>query len=84
MFLKTVHQQLLMIGGDVGALEHRRHSNCAGATSLWGSWPGCELEQLPLGVHHERLYAVRDGTEVVVVELLTLGRLGAERGAPGV
>ena len=43
-----------------------------------------ELEQLTLGVHHEAEHPLGDGAEVVVVELLTLGRLGAEQRATGV
>jgi hypothetical protein len=32
--LEHRHQQLLMVGGDIGPLEHRRDSNWPGATSL--------------------------------------------------
>src|SRR3978361_665180 len=42
-----------------------------------------ELEQLALGVHHEAEHPLGDGAEVVVVELLALGGLGAEQGAAG-
>ena len=43
-----------------------------------------ELEQLALGVHHEAQHPLGHRAEVVVVELLALGRLGAEQRAPGV
>ena len=40
-----------------------------------------ELGQLALGVEHEREHALGDRAEVVVVELVALGRLGAEERA---
>ena len=40
-----------------------------------------ELEQLLLDVDHVRQHAVGDGTEVVILELLTARRLGAEQRA---
>ncbi len=43
-----------------------------------------ELEELALGVHHEAEHPLGDRAEVVVVELLALGRLRAEERAPGV
>ena len=56
-------------------------SNWPGATSLWRVLAGMpELEQLPLGVEHERQDPLGDGPEVVVVELLALGWLGPEQG----
>ena len=76
------HQQLLVIGGDVGPLEHRRDLELAGGDLVVAGLGGdAELEQLTLGVHHERQHPVGHGAEVVVVEFLALGRLGAEQGA---
>ena len=40
-----------------------------------------ELAQLVLGIHHEGENALGDRAEVVLVELLALGRLGAEERA---
>ena len=78
------HQQLLVVGGDVGPLEHRRDLELAGGDFLMpGLRRNAELEQLPLAIHHEAEDALRDGTEVVVVEFLALRRLGAEQRATG-
>ena len=83
--LKRRHQQLLVVGGHVGALEHRRDLELAGRDLVVpGLGRDAELEQLALAVHHEAEHALGDGTEVVVVELLALGRLGAEQRAAGV
>ena len=83
--LEDGHQQLLMVGGDVAALEHRRDLELARRDLVVAGLGGdAELEQLTLGVHHEAEHALGDRTEVVVVELLALGRLGAEQGAAGV
>ena len=83
--LEGRHQQLLVVGGLVGALEHRRDLELAGSDLVVpGLGRDAELEELPLGVHHEAEHALGDGPEVVVVELLALGRLGAEEGAAGV
>ncbi len=80
--LERRHQQLLMVGGDVGPLEHRRDLELAGRDLVVaGLGRDAELEQLTLGVHHEAQHPVGDGAEVVVVELLALGRLGAEQRA---
>ena len=82
--LQGDHQQLLVVGGDVGALEHRRDLELAGRDLVVaGLGRDAELEQLALGLEHERQHALGDGAEVVVVELLALRRLGAEQGAAG-
>ena len=60
-------------------------SNWPGATSLWrGLGRDAELEELALAVHHVGQHPLGDGAEVVVVELLALGGLGAEQRAAGV
>ena len=83
--LEGRHQQLLVVGRDVRALEHRRDLELAGRDLVVpGLGRDAQLEQLPLGVHHEAEDPLRDRTEVVVVELLALGRLDAEQGAAGV
>ena len=83
--LEGCHEELLMVGRDVAPFEHRR--------DLELPWrhlvvPGLgrdpEFEQFTFGVHHESEDPLGDGTEVVVVELLALGRLGAEQCAAGV
>ena len=83
--LERHHHQLLMVGGEVGALEHRRDLELAGRDLVVpGLDRDAELEQLALGVQHEGEHALGDGAEVVVLELLALGRLGAEQRAAGV
>jgi hypothetical protein len=83
--LEDRHRQLLVVGGDVGPLEHRRQLELAGGHLIVPGLGGnTEFEQLALGVHHETEDTLRDRAEVVVVELLALRRLGAEQGAAGV
>ena len=80
--LEGRHQQLLVVGGDVGPLEHRGDLELAGRDLVVpGLGRDAELEQLALGVHHEAEHPLGDRAEVVVVELLALRRLGAEQGA---
>ncbi len=56
-----------------------------GATSLWRVLTGMpSLIELALQIEHERQHAVGDGSEIVIVELLALGRLGSEQGPPGI
>ena len=43
-----------------------------------------ELVQLAFGFQHEGQHAFGNGAEVMIVELLALGRLGAEQRAAGV
>ena len=76
------HEQLLVVGRHVGALEHRGQLELAGRDLVVaGLGRDAELEQLALGVEHEGEDPLGDGAEVVVVELLALGRLGAEQRA---
>ncbi len=58
--LEHGHQQLLVVGGDVGPLEHRGDLELAGGDLVVaGLGRDAELEQLALGVHHERRAPVR-------------------------
>lgn len=78
------HHQLLMIMGEIGLLEHRRQLELAGSDLVVPRLGrDALLEQLAVELDHERQHTIRDGPEVVVVELLALGRLGAEQGAVG-
>src|SRR6201991_3750249 len=77
--LERGHQQLLMIGCEVGALEHRRDLELSRSHLVVPSLcRDAQLEQLTLSVHHETQHPLRHRAEVVVVELLSLGWLGAE------
>ena len=83
--LEDRHRQLLVVRGDVGALEHRRQLELAGGHLVVPGLGGnTEFEQLALGVAHEAEDALGDSTEVVVVELLAFRRLGAEQRATGI
>ncbi len=65
---------------NIGAI-----SNWPGATSLWrvlAGMPSLKSSRSVSIMNAE--HALGDGAEVVVVELLALGRLGAEEGAAGV
>ena len=59
-----------------------RSRTAPGATSLCRVLTGTpSLPQLALHLEHERQHALGDRAEVVVLELLALGRLGAEQRA---
>ena len=80
--LEDGHQQLLVIRGDVAALEHRGDLELTRRDLVVAGLGGdAELEQLTLGVHHEAQHSLGHRTEVVVVELLALRRFRAEQGA---
>ena len=79
-----LHHQLLVVGADVRVLEDRRdlvlvrrHLVVAGLDR------DAELAHLQLGLQHAGEDPLGDRAEVVVVELVALGRLGAEQGAAG-
>ncbi len=76
---------MLVVGGEVGVLEDRRDLVLAGGDLVV---PGldrhAQLEQLRLEVGHAGDDALGDGAEVLVLQLLALGRRGAEEGAAGV
>ncbi len=82
--LHDLHRQLLVVGADVRVLEDRRDLVLAGSDLVV---PGldrhAELRQLVLEVHDAGEHALRDRAEVVVVQLVALGRVRAEEGAAG-
>ena len=80
-----LHRQLVVVGGDVCGAEDRRQLVLC----------GCDLVVLGLGQHaqlpqffvqflHISRHAGLDRAEVMIVQLLTLGRLCAEERAAGV
>ncbi len=78
------HHQLLVVGGDVALLVDGSQLVLAGCHLVVSGFGGdAQLEHLPLGVQHEGEHPLWDGAEVVVVELLALGRLGAHQGSTG-
>ena len=82
--LHDLHGQLLVVGTYVRVLEDRRDLVLGrGDLVVAGLDRDAELGQLALGVEHAGQHALGDRAEVVVVELVALGRLGAEQGAAG-
>ena len=78
--LHRLHNQHIMIGCDIGVLKgHRdlvlRGRNFVVACFHWHA----ELIQLGFGLEHARQDSLRNGAEVMVFQLLSLGRFGAEQ-----
>ncbi len=82
--LQRLHQQLLVVGADVGVLEDRRDLVLRRRDLVMaGLDRDAELPHLQFGLHHEGQHPLGNRAEVVVVELVPLRRLGAEQGAAG-
>ena len=80
--LHDLHRQLLVVRADVRVLEDRRDLVLRRRDLVVaGLDRHAELGQLLLGLEHAREHALGDRAEVVVVELVALGRLGAEQRA---
>ena len=76
--------KLLVVGGHVGRLEDRGHFVLGrGHFVVPGLDRHAQLEQFALGLQHEGQHALGNRAEIVVFELLALGRLGAEQRAAG-
>ena len=83
--LQRDHDQLLMVGGEVGVLVDRGDFVLGrGHFVVPRLDRNAELEQLALDFEHEGQHALRNRAEVVIFELLALRRLGAEQRAAGV
>ena len=79
------HDDHLVIGGDVGVLEDRRDFILARRDFVVARLDRhADLVELGFRFVHERHHAVRDRPEVLIFELLALGRLGAEERPAGV
>ena len=79
--LEGLHQQHLVVAADVADLEQRRDLVLAGRHLVVpGLDRDAEAVELALGLGHEGQHTRRNGAEVVVLELLALGRPGAEQG----
>ena len=83
--LHRLHRHHLMIGGEVGVLEHRGDFVLARRHFVVpGLHRHADFVELGLDVRHERHRPVGDRAEVLIFQLLPLRRLGAEQRAAGV
>ena len=83
--LHQLHGDLVVIGGDVGDGEDGRELVLGGGgLVVLGLGKDAQLPQFLVQLGHEGLHTGLDRAEVVVVQLLSLGRLRAEEGAAGV
>ncbi len=74
-----------MIGGEIRVLEDRRDLVLARGDFVVPRLDrDAQLEQLRLAVGHARQHALGDGAEVLVFQLLALGRHGAEQRPAGI
>ena len=77
-----LHRHHLMIGGEVRVLEHRRDFILARRHLVVPRLDRhADLVELGLDVRHERHRAVGNRAEVLILQLLSLRRLGAEQRA---
>ena len=82
--LQDLHRQHLVVDADVGVLEDRRDLVLGRRDLVVARLDRhAELGQLLLALEHVGEHALGDRAEVVVVELVALGRLGAEQRAAG-
>ena len=82
--LHHLHGQLLVVAAHVRVLEHGRELVLGGRhLVVAGLDRHAQPGELLLGLEHAREHALGDRAEVVVVELVALGRLGAEQRAAG-
>ena len=83
--LHQLHGQLVVVGGDVGGGEYRSQLVLGGGgLVVLGLGHNTQAPQLLIQGLHEGGHPGLDGAEIMVVQLLPLGGLGAEEGAPGV
>ena len=78
-----LHREHLVVHRHVRVLEGGRDLVLARRDLVVARLDGdAQLEETPLGVRHEREHPVGDGPEVVVLELLALGRRRAHHRSP--
>jgi hypothetical protein len=78
------HDDHVVVGADGRRLVHRRHLELARRDLVMASL--CrdpEAPQLPVEIHHEREDPLADRSEILVLELLALGRRSAEERSAG-
>ena len=78
------HDEHVVVGADRRRLVHRRHLElCRGDLVVARLGRDAEAPQLAVEIHHEGQDPLADRAEVLVLELLALGRRRAEQRAPG-
>ena len=83
--LHGLHRKLVVVRRKVSVGENRRELVLRGSHLIvLRLGQHAELPELVVQVVHERLDAGLDAAEIVVIQLLSLGRLGAEEGAAGI
>ena len=81
-FAERRHHELVVVDGDVGVLEVRRHLELARRDLVVsGDDRNAELVQLRLDFGDAGLHALGNATEVMVFELLAARRRGAQERA---
>ena len=83
--LHELHGELVVVSGDVGGGEDGRELMLRGRDLVvLRLGEHTELPQLLVQIVHERGNARLDGAEVMILQLLPLGRLRAEQGPAGI
>jgi hypothetical protein len=79
-----VHHDHVVIRAGRRGLEHGRDLELGGGHLVVAGLGGnAHPPELAVEVHHEREHALADGAQVLILELLPLGRGSAEEGSPG-
>ena len=82
--LHDLHGQLVVVGGDIGGGVDRRQFVLGGCHLIvLGFGQDAQFPELLVQIGHIGGHAGFDNAEIVVVQLLTLRRLGAEERAAG-
>ena len=83
--LHELHGKLVVVGGDVSRGEDRcKLVLCGSDFVMLGLCEHAELPQLVIELLHKGGHAGLDSSEVMILQLLTLGRLCAEERASGI
>ena len=83
--LHRLHHELVLVDGDVaGAVDRRALVLGRGDLVVLGRRGDAHLPELLVQILHERADALPDDAEILIVQLLPLGRGRAEQGAAGI
>ena len=82
--LHKLHRKLVMVRRDIGCCKNRRQFVLSGSNLVMlGLRQYSELPKLLVKLFHKRLNAALNRSEIVILKLLTLRRLCAEKGTSG-